>query len=120
MSLLKVEDLRVSYRRIGMLRAAVSREPASFDAVAGVSFEIEAGKTMGLVGESGSGKSTIARTLIGLKRPAAGSQDATRGGASSSSSSSGVSTPKKSKREPVVPRYAVPQSSIKDVPQRQR
>ena len=73
MSLLKVEDLRVSYRRIGMLRAAISREPATFDAVAGVSFEIEAGKTMGLVGESGSGKSTIARTLIGLKRPAAGS-----------------------------------------------
>ena len=73
MSLLEVENLQVSYRRLGALRAALSSEPAYFDAVAGVSFEIEAGKTMGLVGESGSGKSTIARTLIGLKGVSGGS-----------------------------------------------
>lgn len=39
----------------------------------GVSFSIPAGTTVGLVGESGSGKSTIAKTIVGIHRPSAGS-----------------------------------------------
>lgn len=73
MSLLEVEDLRVRYARQGRLKAALRREPYDFEAVCGVSFQLEPGQTLGLVGESGSGKSTIARTLIGLKKPAGGS-----------------------------------------------
>jgi peptide/nickel transport system ATP-binding protein len=42
-------------------------------AVDGVSFAIHAGKTLGLVGESGCGKSTVARLLVGLYEPSAGS-----------------------------------------------
>ena len=37
-----------------------------------VSFRIERGETLGLVGESGSGKSTIARIVLGLIEPTAG------------------------------------------------
>jgi oligopeptide/dipeptide ABC transporter ATP-binding protein len=41
-------------------------------AVAGISFEIEAGKTLGLVGESGCGKSSLARAVVGLNKPTSG------------------------------------------------
>ncbi len=42
-------------------------------AVDDVSFRIECGKTLSLVGESGCGKSTVARLVVGLYRPSAGS-----------------------------------------------
>jgi oligopeptide/dipeptide ABC transporter ATP-binding protein len=42
-------------------------------AVDGVSFDIEAGRTLGLVGESGCGKSTTARLILRLLEPTAGS-----------------------------------------------
>jgi len=41
-------------------------------AVAGVSFDIKFGKTMGLVGESGCGKSTTARCILRLIEPTSG------------------------------------------------
>jgi peptide/nickel transport system ATP-binding protein len=42
-------------------------------AVTGVSFSIGRSETLALVGESGSGKSTVARMVVGLLQPTAGS-----------------------------------------------
>jgi len=42
-------------------------------AVDGIDFEIRRGETFSLVGESGCGKSTVARLVVGLHRPTAGS-----------------------------------------------
>jgi PrtD family type I secretion system ABC transporter len=40
--------------------------------LAGVTFQIEAGESLGLIGPSGSGKSTLARLLVGANLPASG------------------------------------------------
>jgi ABC-type glutathione transport system ATPase component len=42
-------------------------------AVDGVSFTLEEGGSLAIVGESGAGKTTIARMIVGLERPTAGS-----------------------------------------------
>jgi oligopeptide/dipeptide ABC transporter ATP-binding protein len=55
-SLLEVTDLRVSFPTAdGVVRA-----------VRGVSFSLEAGRTLGIVGESGSGKTVLTQTLLRL------------------------------------------------------
>jgi peptide/nickel transport system ATP-binding protein len=58
--LLEVRDLAVSF---GTADGIV-------EAVRGVSFAVERGRTLGIVGESGSGKSVSAQTIIGLTRDA--------------------------------------------------
>jgi oligopeptide/dipeptide ABC transporter ATP-binding protein len=60
MSRLEVSDLTVTFATADGL----------VQAVRGVSFALEAGKTLGVVGESGSGKSVTMQTIIGLTRGA--------------------------------------------------
>jgi oligopeptide/dipeptide ABC transporter ATP-binding protein len=66
--LLRVTDLRKHFpvrRGPGLRRTTLA-------AVAGVSFTIEAGRTLGLVGESGCGKTTLGRLVVRLLEPTAG------------------------------------------------
>jgi peptide/nickel transport system ATP-binding protein/oligopeptide transport system ATP-binding protein len=49
------------------------RPTAFVNAVDGVSFTVEAGKTLAVVGESGCGKSTVSRLVLRLIEPDAGS-----------------------------------------------
>jgi ABC-2 type transport system ATP-binding protein len=44
----------------------VTKQFGSFKAVDNVSFEIEAGKILGLIGPNGAGKTTLLKALLGL------------------------------------------------------
>ncbi|HOW45751.1 MAG TPA: ABC transporter ATP-binding protein [Candidatus Aminicenantes bacterium] len=43
-----------------------------FEALRGVSFDLAAGRTLGIIGENGSGKSTLLKILAGISRPTSG------------------------------------------------
>jgi oligopeptide/dipeptide ABC transporter ATP-binding protein len=53
-------------------RSVFGRPTAFIRAVDGVSFSVDAGKTLALVGESGCGKSTVSRLVLRLIEPDAG------------------------------------------------
>ncbi len=59
-------------RQVYKVRRGIFREPAQLQAVGGVSFAIEAGKTLAVVGESGCGKSTLARMVSLIEKPTGG------------------------------------------------
>lgn len=63
-SLLRVTDLHVTFKLRGWRR--------EFEALKGVTAQLDAGKTLGVVGESGSGKTTLGRVILGLTPASSG------------------------------------------------
>src|SRR4051794_32797925 len=67
-ALVTADGLKRSYE----IKRGLFRAPAQLQAVGGVSFAIDAGKTLAVVGESGCGKSTLARLVTLIEKPNAG------------------------------------------------
>lgn len=68
-ALLQVVNL---VRHYTLPREKLLGPPPVVQALNGVSFTIEPGRSLGIVGESGSGKSTLARLVMALDRPTSG------------------------------------------------
>jgi len=66
---LEVADLK---KHFPVKKGVIRRTVGYVYAVDGVSFHVGQGETVGLVGESGCGKSTVARTVLRLLEPTAG------------------------------------------------
>ncbi|GEO16676.1 peptide ABC transporter ATP-binding protein [Microvirga aerophila] len=60
-------------RRVYEVKRGLFKEPGRLQAVGGISFSIEPGKTLAVVGESGCGKSTLARMVTLIEKPTEGS-----------------------------------------------
>jgi len=67
--LLRVEDLVRTYT---LPRERLLQPPPTVQALQGVSFTLQTGRSLGIVGESGSGKSTLARLVMALDTPTSG------------------------------------------------
>lgn len=76
-----VKNLHISYR--GLKKFSIKRSlfkgkknsKEIFEAVKGISFEVEKGKILGFIGKNGSGKSTTLRALAGIFSPDTGTID---------------------------------------------
>lgn len=68
--LLAVEHVTRTYQ---LPREKLWSQPPKVHALQGVSFQMAAGRSLGIVGESGSGKSTLARLVMALEPPTSGS-----------------------------------------------
>ena len=78
MNAIEIRDLHISYKTIkpkSIKKALFSLKKTSinrFEAVKGVSFDVEKGEIVGLVGKNGSGKSTLLRSIAGIFAPDSG------------------------------------------------
>lgn len=76
-----VSDVRITYKLLknfsiqkNLLRRD-AEEAEEFEAVKGVSFQVEKGEILGIIGKNGSGKSTLLRAIAGVFCPNSGSID---------------------------------------------
>ena len=69
---LEIKNLSVTFNRSSPLPGWMGGRSQTINAVQDVDLTIHQGETVALVGESGSGKTTIARSVLGLLQPEAG------------------------------------------------
>jgi ABC-type polysaccharide/polyol phosphate transport system ATPase subunit len=81
-SAITVKDVKIRYRylkKISLIKSMFSLKKFAkteyFEAVKGISFEVEKGKILGIVGKNGSGKSTLLRAIAGIFSPDEGCID---------------------------------------------
>ncbi len=81
-SAISVRNVKIKYRilnKVSFFRALMSPKKFGktgyFEAVKGVSFEVEKGQILGIVGKNGSGKSTLLRAIAGIFSPDEGEID---------------------------------------------
>ncbi|MDD6194949.1 MAG: ATP-binding cassette domain-containing protein [Lachnospiraceae bacterium] len=78
---IKVENVKVRYRTVQKrsikknLFKLKKSDVEYFEALHGISFELEKGKVLGIVGKNGSGKSTLLKTIAGIFAPDEGTID---------------------------------------------
>lgn len=73
----EVNDVRISYRIMNniSIRSTLFHKKTRdeiFEAVKGVTFNVEAGGILGIIGKNGSGKSTLLRAIAGVFSPNSG------------------------------------------------
>lgn len=78
---IKVNEVKVQYRTVqkrSLKKALFTLKKSDinyFEALNGISFELEKGKVLGIVGKNGSGKSTLLKTIAGIFSPDEGTID---------------------------------------------
>jgi ABC-type polysaccharide/polyol phosphate transport system ATPase subunit len=86
MNAIEVREVRKTYRRYGRRKQFGTLKSAllsgrglrdlnpdeTFEALKGVSFDVGAGRTVGIVGRNGSGKSTMLKLIAGIGKPTRG------------------------------------------------
>lgn len=78
---IEVKDLHIMYK--GLKKMSIKQSITNFkinridtfEALKGVSFNIEKGKILGIIGKNGSGKSTLLRAVAGIFSPDSGTID---------------------------------------------
>ncbi len=81
-SVISVKDVKIRYRcfkKVSLIKSIFAPKKFSkteyFEAVKGVSFDVEKGQILGIVGKNGSGKSTLLRAIAGIFSPDSGTID---------------------------------------------
>ena len=78
---IEVKDLKIRYRCVNKLSIRKSlfklkkSKVETFEAIHGISFDVQEGEIMGIIGKNGSGKSTLLRATAGIFSPDEGTID---------------------------------------------